>query len=174
MPVRDVETFVPARTESVRVLSNRGANGIDGTIAAALGAAAAGDGPVVLLIGDVAFAYDATALISARRLEVPLTVVLVDNDGGGIFHFLPIAGEADVFESQIATPHGLDFAALATGLGATHEAVGDPPALRSAVAASLVTPGVQVIEVRTDRRHNVAVHRAAWDAVSAALAAARS
>ena len=173
MPVRDVETFFATRPEAVGVLSNRGANGIDGTIASALGVAAAKDGPVVLLIGDVAFAYDATALISARRLGVGLTIVLVDNDGGGIFHFLPIADQADIFEDQIATPHGLDFAALSAGLGATHQRARDPASLRTAVAASLETPGVQVIEVRTERTDNVALHRDVSDAVAVALAAAR-
>src|SRR5207247_3295834 len=107
MPVRDVETFWPVRDAPPRVIGHRGANGIDGTVAAAFGAAAARTGPVVLLIGDVALAYDAGALISARRLGLALTIVLVNNDGGGIFHFLPVAGEGDAFIEHVATPHGL-------------------------------------------------------------------
>ena len=99
------------------MLSNRGANGIDGTVSSAFGAAAAGDGPVVLLIGDVALAHDIGGLLAASRLRLPLTIVLLNNDGGGIFHFLPVAGETDAFEEHVATPHGLDFARAAALYG---------------------------------------------------------
>ena len=100
----------PARDDAPRVLSNRGANGIDGTVSTRVRRrAAAGDGPVVLLIGDVALAHDIGGLLAARRLGLPLTIVLLNNDGGGIFHFLPVAGETDAFEEHVATPHGLDF-----------------------------------------------------------------
>jgi 2-succinyl-5-enolpyruvyl-6-hydroxy-3-cyclohexene-1-carboxylate synthase len=91
MPVRDVESFWPVRPDPPRVLCNRGANGIDGTVSSAFGAAAEGRGSVVLLIGDVALAYDIGGLIAARRLELDLTIVLIDNGGGGIFDFLPVA-----------------------------------------------------------------------------------
>ena len=110
MPIRDVELFSPAREDGPRVLANRGANGIDGTVSSAFGAAAGGEGPVVLLIGDVALAHDIGGLLAARRLGLALTIVLLNNDGGGIFHFLPVAGETDAFEEHVATPHGLDFA----------------------------------------------------------------
>lgn len=172
MPIRDVETFVAARDGGPRVLSNRGANGIDGTVAAALGAAAAGDGPVVLHVGDVALAYDLTALISARRLGLDLTIVLVNNDGGGIFHFLPVAGETDAFEEHVATPHGLDFAAAAAAFGARHALVGTPAQLRAQLARATGERGVDVLEVRTNREANVALHRRVWDALSEALTAA--
>ncbi len=92
MPVRDIESFWPVRADPPRVLCNRGANGIDGTVSSAFGAAADGSGPVVLLIGDVALAHDIGGLIAARRLELDLTIVLIDNGGGGIFDFLPVAG----------------------------------------------------------------------------------
>src|SRR5439155_19437925 len=81
MPVRDVETFAAARADPPRVLAHRGANGIDGTLSAAFGAAAVSDGPVALLIGDVAIAHDLGGLLAARRLGPALTIVLVDNDG---------------------------------------------------------------------------------------------
>ena len=126
MPVRDVEEFWPARDDPPRVLSNRGANGIDGTVSSAFGAraaAAAGadGGPAVLLIGDVALAHDIGGLLAASRLGLALTIVLINNDGGGIFHFLAVAGETDAFEEHVATPHGLDFARAAAlyGLSAT-------------------------------------------------------
>ncbi len=103
------------------MLSNRGANGIDGTVSSAFGVAAAGEGPVVLLIGDVALAHDIGGLLAARRLGLPLTIVLLNNDGGGIFHFLPVAGETDAFEEHVATPHGLDFAHAAALYGCGYE-----------------------------------------------------
>jgi 2-succinyl-5-enolpyruvyl-6-hydroxy-3-cyclohexene-1-carboxylate synthase len=168
MPIRDVETFAAARDGGPRVLSNRGANGIDGTVAAALGAAAAGDGPVVLHIGDVALAYDLTALLSARRLGLDLTIVLVNNDGGGIFHFLPVATQTDAFEEHVATPHGLDFAHAAALFGARHALVETPAALRAELSRATRERGVAILEVRTDREANVALHRRVWDAVRAA------
>ena len=121
MPVRDVEEFVAVRDGGPRVLANRGANGIDGTVSTAFGVAAAGDGPVVLLTGDVALAHDIGGLLAARRLGLPLTIVLLNNDGGGIFHFLPVSGESDAFEEHVATPHGLDFADAAKLYGCDYE-----------------------------------------------------
>ncbi len=91
MPIRDIETFWPVRPDPPRVLCNRGANGIDGTVSSAFGVAAASRDPVVLLIGDVALAYDISSLLAARRLDLKSTIVLLNNEGGGIFDFLPVA-----------------------------------------------------------------------------------
>ena len=99
----------PATSGSARLLSNRGANGIDGTVSSAFGVAAATGLPVVLLIGDVALLHDIGGLLAARRLELAITIVLLNNDGGGIFHFLPVATQTDAFEDHVATPHGVDF-----------------------------------------------------------------
>ena len=124
MPVRDIESFWPVREDPPRVLCNRGANGIDGTVSSAFGAAAAAaDEPVVLLIGDVALAYDIGGLLAARRLGIPLTIVLLDNGGGGIFDFLPVAGipEQELYDTHVATPTGLDFARAAELYGLGHE-----------------------------------------------------
>jgi 2-succinyl-5-enolpyruvyl-6-hydroxy-3-cyclohexene-1-carboxylate synthase len=173
MPIRDLETFAVPRDDGPRVLSNRGANGIDGTVAAALGAAAANTNPpapVVLHIGDVALAYDLGALLSARRLGLSLTIVLVNNDGGGIFHFLPVANEGNVFEEHVATPHGLDFAQAAALYGARHATIADGAALRAELARALSGDGVTILEIRTDRVENVALHRRVWDAVGVAVA----
>ncbi|HKG01779.1 MAG TPA: 2-succinyl-5-enolpyruvyl-6-hydroxy-3-cyclohexene-1-carboxylic-acid synthase [Conexibacter sp.] len=169
MPIRDLETFVRPRDGAPRILSNRGANGIDGTVAAALGAAAAGEGPVVLHIGDVALAYDLGALLSAQRLGLELTIVLVNNDGGGIFDFLPVSREGDEFEQHVATPHGLDFAQAAALYGARHAPVADVAALRAELARALGSGGVTIVEARTERSANVALHRRVWDAVAEAL-----
>jgi 2-succinyl-5-enolpyruvyl-6-hydroxy-3-cyclohexene-1-carboxylate synthase len=166
MPIRDVEEFFAARELAPRVLSNRGANGIDGTVSSAFGAAAVGDGPVVLLIGDVALAHDIGGLLAARRLGLRLTIVLLNNDGGGIFHFLPVAGERDAFEEHVATPHGLEFARAAELYGLAYEAPGTVDALREAVARSIDADGATIIEVRTDREANLALHRRVAAAVA--------
>jgi 2-succinyl-5-enolpyruvyl-6-hydroxy-3-cyclohexene-1-carboxylate synthase len=161
MPVRDVETFWPALDAPPRVLAHRGANGIDGTLAAAFGAGAAG-GRVVVHLGDVALAHDLGALLSAKRLGVPLTIVLVDNAGGGIFDFLPVSTQRDAYEEHVATPTGLDAERVAGLFGLTYESVSGLGAIREA-------PGT-LLHVRTDRAENVALHRRVWDEVAARLA----
>jgi 2-succinyl-5-enolpyruvyl-6-hydroxy-3-cyclohexene-1-carboxylate synthase len=160
MPIRDVETFFPVLDGPPRVLSNRGANGIDGTVAAALGIAASGT-PTTLLIGDVALVHDAGALLSARRLGLDLVIVLIDNGGGGIFDFLPVAGQTDHFERHIATPTGVDFEQLAAAAGFDYAPIADPADL----AAELRAGGLRLLHARTDRAENVALHRACWDAL---------
>jgi 2-succinyl-5-enolpyruvyl-6-hydroxy-3-cyclohexene-1-carboxylate synthase len=165
MPIRDVETFLPAGDDHPRVLSNRGANGIDGTASAAFGVAATTPSPTVLLIGDVALAHDIGGLLARKRLGLRLTIVLLNNDGGGIFHFLPVAGQRDAFEEHVATPHGLDFARAAALYGCAYERPEDVAGLRPAVERSLSSPRVTIIEVRTDREQNLALHRRIAEAV---------
>jgi 2-succinyl-5-enolpyruvyl-6-hydroxy-3-cyclohexene-1-carboxylate synthase len=174
MPVRDIETFWPVRTDPPRVLCNRGANGIDGTVSSALGAAVASDGPVVLLIGDVALAHDLGGLLAGARLGLKLTIVLVNNDGGGIFDFLavakaPLALQADRYREHIATPTGLDFAQAAQLYGLGHEPVSDIAGFRAALERALASTRSTLIEVRTERRENVELHSRVWEAVSETL-----
>ncbi|MEA2197921.1 MAG: 2-succinyl-5-enolpyruvyl-6-hydroxy-3-cyclohexene-carboxylate synthase [Solirubrobacteraceae bacterium] len=169
MPVRDVEEFFPARDDPPRVLSNRGANGIDGTVSAAFGAAAVSPGPVVLLIGDVALAHDIGGLMAARRLGLSLAIVLLNNDGGGIFHFLPVSREGDAFEEHVATPHGLDFAHAAALYGCAYERPADVAGLQAAVQSGIAGRGTTIIEVRTDRAANLALHRRVADSALHAL-----
>jgi 2-succinyl-5-enolpyruvyl-6-hydroxy-3-cyclohexene-1-carboxylate synthase len=165
MPIRDAELYLPAGRPLPRVLSNRGANGIDGTVSTAFGVAAASDGPVVLLIGDVALAHDVGGLIAARQLGLDLTIVVVNNDGGGIFHFLPVSGEGDVFEEHVATPHGLDFAKAAALYGLDHTRVDTAGELLEALDRA------GLVEVRTDRAENLALHRRLAEAGLAAVRA---
>lgn len=169
MPVRDVDAFAHT-SENVRVFSNRGANGIDGVLSSALGVAAASNRPTVALLGDLAFLHDLGALVSAHRSEIPLTIVAVNNDGGGIFSFLPVAQHRAPFETLFGTPHGLSFDAAAGLVGARYLRPESPQALFSAVRESLGR-GLTVIEVKvsTDRAGNVEVHRALQAKVVAAL-----
>jgi 2-succinyl-5-enolpyruvyl-6-hydroxy-3-cyclohexene-1-carboxylate synthase len=159
MPVRDVESFWPVRDAPPRVLAHRGANGIDGTLAAAFGAAAAAaSGRVVVHLGDVALAHDLGALLSASRLRLGLTVLLVDNAGGGIFDFLPVASQTDAFEEHVATPTGLEAERVAALFGLAYERVEELGAIREA-------PGT-LLHVRTDRAENVALHHRLHEAVA--------
>jgi 2-succinyl-5-enolpyruvyl-6-hydroxy-3-cyclohexene-1-carboxylate synthase len=169
MPIRDVESFFPVRDDGPRVLANRGANGIDGTTSTAFGVAAGSAGPVVLLLGDVTLAHDLGGLLAAHRLRLPLTIVVVDNAGGGIFDFLPVASQRDVFEEHIATPTGLDPAHVAQLFGLEHVVAGDVPGFRAALDHGLASDGVTLIEVRSDRAANVRLHRRVTDAVRAEL-----
>jgi 2-succinyl-5-enolpyruvyl-6-hydroxy-3-cyclohexene-1-carboxylate synthase len=171
MPVRDVEWWGKPRT-GLRVLANRGANGIDGTVATALGVAlAAGGQPVVALLGDLAFCYDAAALLWAPRRDVDCTLVVVDNDGGGIFSFLPQATAlpAERFEALWATPHGLELSALAAVYGVAVSEVTTLDQLRAALVGGPPGRGVRVILARTSRRENVRFHAALHSALSAAV-----
>ena len=175
MPVRDIETFWPARDDPPRVLCNRGANGIDGTISSAFGASASDQGPVVLLIGDVAFAHDIGGLLAAQRLNLKLTIVLLDNGGGGIFDFLAVSGsqaarEGNIYTTHIATPTGLDFSQAGSLYGIAHTHVQDIPSLRTALDAALAGSESSIIEVRSERTTNVAVHRQLWQAVKEGIA----
>jgi 2-succinyl-5-enolpyruvyl-6-hydroxy-3-cyclohexene-1-carboxylate synthase len=169
MPVRDVETFFGAREQPPRVLSNRGANGIDGTVSTAFGVAAVADGPVVLLIGDVALIHDLGGLLAASRLGLKLTIVLLHNDGGGIFHFLPVSGEGADFVEHVATPHGLDFAHAAALFGCGYEVAEDAEGFRAALGRALSAERTSIVAVRTDREANVALHRAVWDEVAGSI-----
>ena len=170
MPIRDVETFGAVRDDPPVVLSNRGANGLDGTVSSAFGAASASERPVVLLIGDVALAHDVGGLLSARRLGIPLTIVLLNNDGGGIFHFLPVASEGQAFEQHVATPHGLDFAHAAALYGCAFERAAGVQELHEIVEQSLRTTDTTIVEVRTEREENRARHARLVEAVRTRLA----
>jgi 2-succinyl-5-enolpyruvyl-6-hydroxy-3-cyclohexene-1-carboxylate synthase len=167
MPIRDVETFFGVRDDPPRVLANRGANGIDGLVSTAYGVAAARLSPVVLLIGDVALAHDLGGLLTGARHGIPLTIVALDNGGGGIFDFLPVATQTDVFERHVATPTGLDLARAAALYGARHVPVATVAQLHAGLEES---EGTTILHVSSDRAANVVLHRRVWDAVSAALA----
>lgn len=169
MPVRDVEWYGRPRT-GLRVLSNRGANGIDGVTSTAVGVALAG-GPTACLVGDVAFLHDTNGLLGASRRHLDLVVVVVHNDGGGIFSFLPPATALPParYEQLFGTPHGVDLAALARVHGAQVAEVSRSADLEPAVELALAAGGLHVVVARTDRMANVGVHDAVHAAVAAAL-----
>jgi 2-succinyl-5-enolpyruvyl-6-hydroxy-3-cyclohexene-1-carboxylate synthase len=161
MPVRDLDTFLPQSDKGLRFLANRGANGIDGVVSSAFGASASRIAPVVLVIGDISFYHDLNGLLAARKHDLDLVVVLLNNDGGGIFSFLPQSeSAADNFELLFGTPHGLDFRPFVEGYGGDYVRVDEWPAFRAAVSKGLRRGGLQVVEVPTHRVRNVEQHRA--------------
>lgn len=163
MPIRDVDAFFPSIDRRVRILSNRGANGIDGLISSGLGAAAEGR-PVLVLSGDLSLLHDLTALGTAARFDLPVTIVVINNDGGGIFHFLPQAAFPEHFERLLGTPHGTDFQAAADLFGIDYHLVESETALNNLVATAAQHP--RLVEIRTNRVENVAIHERAWRAVA--------
>ena len=178
MPVRDLDAWFPSTDRAITIRSNRGANGIDGVVSTALGSAAVAPGPVALVVGDVSFLHDLNALLAARLHGLSATIVLVNNDGGGIFSFLPQAqpgaapdgsGLPEHYEELFGTPHGIDVGPIVCALGGVHRLVA-PSDLRSAIAESVGRPGVDVLELRTGRERNLALHRGVAAAVARALA----
>ena len=162
--MRDMEWFGGV---GATVHANRGANGIDGVTSTALGVALQTGAPTIAVLGDIAFVHDAGALTALRHRNADLRIVVVDNDGGGIFSFLPQATAlaADRFEQLFGTPHGTDIVALAGAHGIDAATVTTPAEL----TARLQLPGPTVTRIRTDRAENVRVHAALNDAVVAAL-----
>ncbi len=166
MPVRDLDTFFPGSPRAVRFLANRGASGIDGVVSTALGVSAASPDPIFLTIGDLSFYHDLNGLLAAKQHQLRATIILLHNDGGGIFSFLPQAQDQEHFEELFGTPHGLDFRPAAEMYGLDYQRPADWEEFRTVVRRSLDAPGVTLIEVRTERRANVELHRNLWEAVS--------
>jgi len=169
MPVRDLDRFGEPRAASITALGNRGASGIDGITSTGLGAGSATDDPLAIVTGDLAYYHDANGLLAVGRCGVDATIVLVNNDGGGIFHRLPIEAFDPPFTEQFRTPHGLDFAPTADLYGLEFVRATTREAFRGAYQASLRSEGTQVIEVRTDgersHRHREAFERRVHDAL---------
>jgi 2-succinyl-5-enolpyruvyl-6-hydroxy-3-cyclohexene-1-carboxylate synthase len=169
MPVRDLDRFGRPREATLAVLGNRGASGIDGVTSTALGAGSALDEPLVVVLGDLAFFHDMNGLLAVDRFDLDATIVCVNNDGGGIFHQLPIA-DHETFEEWFRTPHGLDFEPTADLYGLEFARTDDREQFRELYAESVAADGTQVIEVRTDAERNHEARDALADRVRDALA----
>jgi 2-succinyl-5-enolpyruvyl-6-hydroxy-3-cyclohexene-1-carboxylate synthase len=171
MPVRDLDTFFWTTAQKIHMLGNRGSNGIDGVVSSALGASA-GAGqhePTILVLGDLSFLHDLNGLLAARLHRLNLTIVLINNDGGGIFSFLPQAAYPEHFEQLFGTPTGLDFRLAVQMFGGQYQKVNSWEQFRKLVNRGLDTGGLHVIEVPTERASNVKMHRQLWEVVDKAL-----
>jgi 2-succinyl-5-enolpyruvyl-6-hydroxy-3-cyclohexene-1-carboxylate synthase len=174
MPVRDLDTFFWCNRRNICILGNRGANGIDGMVSSALGASAAAsvsgnNEPTVLVIGDLSFFHDLNGLLAAHLHRLNLVIVLINNDGGGIFSFLPQAAYPEHFEQLFGTPTGLDFRPAVQMYGGTFQRSETWEAFCNAMTQGMRAGGLHVVEVRTERASNVSMHRQLWKVVEEAL-----
>lgn len=167
MPIRDAEYFWPAGDRALRVLCNRGANGIDGTLSTALGVAQASGRPSVLLTGDLALLHDSNGGLLRAKFGGSLTIVLINNRGGGIFEHLPVAQFDPPFEEFFATPQDVDFVRWCATYGIEHVTIRDW-AQFAALIGALPATGVRLLEIRTDRKRDAAL-RKQWFAEVASL-----
>lgn len=167
MSIRDQEAFLPPSDADALYLCNRGANGIDGLISSGIGAAHASGRPTTIVTGDLGLLHDLGGLAALRDVSTPVRIVVIDNDGGGIFHFLPQEGAmaGEEFEELLGTPRGVDVGKAASLFGLPHRRLESLDDLADALAA-----GTSLIEVSTERAGNVAAHRAIERDVAATIA----
>jgi 2-succinyl-5-enolpyruvyl-6-hydroxy-3-cyclohexene-1-carboxylate synthase len=168
LPVRNLDQFGKPTPKRIMAYGNRGASGIDGNISTALGIAAHDpQKPLVAIVGDITFYHDMNGLLGLRRLNIPITIVLINNDGGGIFHRLPIKDYEPTFTDLFITPHGLDFAHAAHLYGLEYTLANDSTSFKSALADSVTNKKMSVIEVKTDAKQDLAKRKRMIEAVKA-------
>ena len=162
MPIRDTDTYFKSTARDIMIYANRGANGIDGVVSTAFGVQAAKKRPAFLFIGDLSFLHDMNGLITSKMQKTDLTIVVMNNDGGGIFSYLPQSKEERYFEDLFGTPTGLKFEDAAKMYDTDYAAVETKEQFREALRSNKQKP-VKIIEVFTDRKTNVRVHRELWN-----------
>ncbi|MGM7720723.1 2-succinyl-5-enolpyruvyl-6-hydroxy-3-cyclohexene-1-carboxylic-acid synthase [uncultured Metabacillus sp.] len=166
MPIRDVDTFFKQDQKDITILANRGASGIDGIVSTALGVSAGINRQTYLLIGDLSFYHDLNGLLAATRNQLDLTIFLINNDGGGIFSFLPQSNEEKHFETLYGTATGLDFSHAVKMYNGIYQKIENWDELHTAFHAIQKNNGLKVIEIPTDRKTRVKFHRDLLDHVS--------
>ncbi|MDY0408753.1 2-succinyl-5-enolpyruvyl-6-hydroxy-3-cyclohexene-1-carboxylate synthase [Paracerasibacillus soli] len=164
MAIRDVDTFFMKTKKSISVLANRGANGIDGMISSGLGAAASHT-RVSLLLGDLSFFHDMNGLLATKHYEIDMTILLINNNGGGIFSFLPQAKNGQHFELLFGTPLHIEFQHAVQMYGGHYSEATSDAELVTALQASYKRKGLSVIEVKTDREENARWHQEIWNGI---------
>jgi 2-succinyl-5-enolpyruvyl-6-hydroxy-3-cyclohexene-1-carboxylate synthase len=159
MPIREIDFYADFKGSPVRTNGNRGASGIDGLVASAAGLSVGLDKPVTLFVGDLSLLHDLNSLSMLKGLKQPVVIVVINNDGGAIFSFLPIAGEKDVFEKFFATPHGVTFEDAARMFGLTYAKPDSARSFALAYERAVKGKGPVLIEVATNRDENVKIHK---------------
>lgn len=168
MPIRDVDTFFYKTDRDIHIFANRGTNGIDGVVSTAIGTQLATKRNTYLLIGDLSFLHDANGLIASRYQDVALTIVVMNNDGGGIFSYLSQSTVEEHYEQLFGTPTGLEFEHLAKMYDAQYDMVETKEDFVATLHLSKKKP-IRIIEVKTNRQENVVTHRALWTAIGEEL-----
>lgn len=169
MPVRDMDMFAFTNGSIIPVATNRGASGIDGTLASATGFAVGNNLPVTLVIGDLAMIHDLNSLLLLRSIKRPITIILINNNGSGIFSFLPIAGFEDIFEKFFGTPHELTFEKAAEMFGIEYRNPLTNGEFQKTYQEALMNDKSTIIELRTDRKENLDLHKKIQDRIRIAL-----
>ena len=159
MPIRNVDSFFFQTTKEIRIMANRGANGIDGLISTAVGVCASSEKPTVLAIGDLSFFHDMNGFLAAKMYHLNLLVLVVNNDGGGIFSYLPQSAEEKHFEELFGTPHGLSFDHTAALYGANYKKPRNWEEVTDAIEEWVSQPDFRIIEVCTSRSYDVKKYR---------------
>lgn len=165
MPIRDLDTFFTSNSKEIKVLANRGANGIDGVVSTALGVATVSQ-PLYLVLGDLTFFHDLNGLLAAKLYELDITILLINNNGGGIFSFLPQASHPKHFETLFGTPLDLDFSHIVQMYGGTYTRIENWDHYNQVFTSNLTQKGLRVLEIVTNRDRNLIEHRELWNSVS--------
>jgi 2-succinyl-5-enolpyruvyl-6-hydroxy-3-cyclohexene-1-carboxylate synthase len=169
LPVRHLEQFALSSDKTMRVFCNRGASGIDGTVSTAFGIAVNQDAPTVFITGDLAFYHDMNGLLAAKRTGAKLVIVVVNNDGGGVFRRLPIVDFEPTFTDLFLTPHGLDFSHTAQMYGLSYQLVDNESSLVAGLHAAIAGDGSAIIEIRTDGVRDAEQRKSLLQAVQSRL-----
>jgi len=172
MPVRDFDYFASAKNKAIEVFNNRGASGIDGITSTALGISSSSGKPTILLIGDLAFYYDLNSLLSARKYKTSLTIVLLNNNGGGIFEILPISKYGKIFNDFFVTPHKLDFQAIVKAYGGNYHHVKGWKQFQRLFKQAVNQNELNVLEIKTNAAKSVKLRKTFWEEVNQNLLAA--
>lgn len=165
MPIRDIDTFFHRTTKNIQLMANRGANGIDGVVSSAIGAAVYRM-PLYLVIGDLSFFHDLNGLLGAKLNHISINIIVINNDGGGIFSFLPQSKLDKHYELLFGTPIGLDFSHAITMYGGNYMKVQNWDMFHEAIARTIHQSGINVIEVPSNREQNLKSHQKMWELIS--------
>ncbi len=165
MPIRDLDTFFHFNEKNIRVMANRGANGIDGTVSTALGAGTLSQ-PLYLVLGDLTFFHDLNGLIASKLYGIDINILLINNNGGGIFSFLPQANHPKNFEKLFGTPLDLEFGHAITMYGGKYDLISNWEHFISTFKQNTDAKGLKVMEITTNRDKNLTEHRELWNSVS--------
>jgi 2-succinyl-5-enolpyruvyl-6-hydroxy-3-cyclohexene-1-carboxylate synthase len=169
MAVRDLDAFAAPSKRTIRVFTSRGANGIDGTVSTAIGESVGAGSPLVVVLGDLAALHDLSGLRLLAEKPAPVAIVVLDNGGGGIFEFLPIASHASAFEPCFLTPQRTDLLRVAAAFGLESSRAESLSELSQAILRGVESRRPALIQVPIDRAQNVALHKERWSEVAAAL-----
>lgn len=165
MPVRDLDYFSPKIDKNIDIHFNRGASGIDGITSTALGISEASQKPTVLITGDLAFYYDLNGLLTSKKYNIPLVVILVNNNGGGIFEMLPISRYDDYFRDYFVAPHDLEFSHFVKGYGGTFINIVSWDEFKSAFQIALENKGLSVLQIITNSKYSADTRKIYWNKV---------